>query len=540
MAGPAPIPTARIEGHSPAPPTRNDGGAPPQPNLGSVEDADTHETAYALRAGTGVSIAKVGGALEIGTSGVPASSSLPGVDGQVVATVGQAASWDYRGRVITDPDFFVDPASGSDSNTGTSLASPLQTFSELRRRWGPGAVLAPTGGTLTVNLLGSLPASDPVVLRDLALGQDVSFVIAGTAATVRSGSFTATTALDRATNTPLSATDGAMTGAWTADLGRRVRVVGGARDRATAFIAADLGAKTARFSTPHVVPQTAALVPFLGVPLTTLSDFQVGDAYVVEQLSDVYLDELDVGTDGVSSTSTGAWAQVVFVDCNFLSASGLIASCRPVFNFYACTFDQVSISTVQGPISGSPIFNACGLFTCALQQGGGYTLFWGGLCRGGGFTTQASGVVGLDGDVMLEDCLVFVAYLSTVSVSLAAFFDFSSPAVDIFDGAIGTFVQGVFGVQAFWGQSASVVETLRVRKHAAFTSDGNASPTITSGGGDLTLGGAATARAWDEAGGAYTTARVLSWANLAAAIGGGGFGGQAHDVAHDSHFVTGA
>jgi hypothetical protein len=69
-------------------------------------------------------------------------------------------------------------------------------------------------------------------------------------------------------------------------------------------------------------------------------------------------------------------------------------------------------------------------------------------------------------------------------------------------------------------------------------------PTVTGAQGDLGFatppgGGIVNlARAWDEGGGAYTTARATTWANFAAALGAGGLDYNAHYLSINAHVVT--
>jgi hypothetical protein len=58
-------------------------------------------------------------------------------------------------------------------------------------------------------------------------------------------------------------------------------------------------------------------------------------------------------------------------------------------------------------------------------------------------------------------------------------------------------------------------------------------------GGDIILAGETSAHAWDDAAGAYTARRSTTWANLAATVASGGFGGNAHEPTHDVHVVDG-
>lgn len=42
---------------------------------------------------------------------------------------------------VTEADWYIDPQSGDDSNTGLSASYPLQSFQELQRRWGPNPLI---------------------------------------------------------------------------------------------------------------------------------------------------------------------------------------------------------------------------------------------------------------------------------------------------------------------------------------------------------------------------------------------------------------
>ncbi len=61
--------------------------------------------------------------------------------------------------------WYIDPINGSDTNDGLSSGSALKTHSELERRWGPEFPLLFSTFSAHVNILGNLPASDPISIK---------------------------------------------------------------------------------------------------------------------------------------------------------------------------------------------------------------------------------------------------------------------------------------------------------------------------------------------------------------------------------------
>jgi hypothetical protein len=141
MAGPATPPVAPSEGHVsppptaprdggvPTPPTVNsgvtvaapatvvpDGGTPAQPPVGSVEISDTGETGYQLSAGSGISLAKVGSAIQI-TGGGGGSTPAP-PDGSL--------QFDNAGALGAFGKY--DPVQASTSLDVTSTATGTKSF----------------------------------------------------------------------------------------------------------------------------------------------------------------------------------------------------------------------------------------------------------------------------------------------------------------------------------------------------------------------------------------------------------------------------
>lgn len=78
-----------------------------------------------------------------------------------------------------EPNWFIDPIDGDDSNIGTTEDCPLQHYSEWQSRVGDGTVLKPAGGILTIRWLGP-PAdrfSDPVTFRNYLAPGATAFVL---------------------------------------------------------------------------------------------------------------------------------------------------------------------------------------------------------------------------------------------------------------------------------------------------------------------------------------------------------------------------
>lgn len=176
MAGPAPIPVAPTEGHPAAVPTRTLGGAPPQPDLGSVESYGTGDTAYALKGGTGVTIAKSGNALEISfdpatvpAADIPISAIAEGPADTVLTTnsAGTAPQWSK----IADAN--VDAAAGvAYSKLGTPDGADYitpQTFQSINDAKGTLTDQQPenvqtTNATVTTIQTFALPSDTTTIL----------------------------------------------------------------------------------------------------------------------------------------------------------------------------------------------------------------------------------------------------------------------------------------------------------------------------------------------------------------------------------------
>lgn len=149
-------------------------------------------------------------------------------------------------------NFWIDPATGNDSNTGASSSEALATWAEYDRRVRDGLVTA--SPFQTVNVLGDLPASDPIVVNARYEG---GLVIQGQRTAVYSGTVTSAVAWDDTTSpvTPGTLEDASLPGTWSDSgpgssslIGRMIVMTSGANVGKTGWLLADLGAKTARLS----------------------------------------------------------------------------------------------------------------------------------------------------------------------------------------------------------------------------------------------------------------------------------------------------
>jgi hypothetical protein len=464
---------------------------------------------------------------------------------------------------ITQADFFIDAKTGNDTNNGGSPATALRSHEELAKRIKASGNLltSPVHSTLgykitTVNILTDLPEGDPINLDGVVLGQDVFLLYKGGAAsTVRSGTFTNVVAKDPATNQPFEVEDSAMSGTWTADLGRRVRITSGTRENAIMWVAKDLGSNRARVSDPSILGPSANY-PFE----TELSPQapQAGDAYAVETLPQVTPGLIHLKSQGLTSAFRSI-PSIIFRELDFADKSG--------FNLMYPSFDGVtpyfSLCRVMALCEGfdweTALFLNCFVNRGLLASGLSQTYLQGGLigvsevrankdsflagvqCHGGGW-------IMLQDDVMLQDVGVrgqnLIIQAASIFDSVAKVTNpgghgvFAGGSVVGYVGGTVSFTRFSSGMFRLWG-SGNTGAGVAVGPGAQFAYEAGTFPTISGTAGDFTLGGATSSRAWDNSAGAYTTDRSNTWANLAATIAAGGLGGNAHNLAGDAHIVGG-
>lgn len=159
--------------------------------------------------------------------------------------------------VIVQADWYVDSVAGDDENPGTA-AAPLQTLSELAKRWS-GKVLWSSVTAATIHLLGTFPTETLSLLTTIVRGQQLN--ITSTLTTEASGTLTTYTARNAAGNT--SATILADI-SFATHVKRRIRLTSGANIGARAWVLADLGGNTCRVS-GFAATDGTAITPANGV-----------------------------------------------------------------------------------------------------------------------------------------------------------------------------------------------------------------------------------------------------------------------------------
>ena len=145
----------------------------------------------------------------------------------------------------TQPDFYVDPVAGNDTNVGNDQPHAIRTFAEFKRRVGPKIT-----SSVNVHLVSSLPNTDPLD-GFFEIAEGALLHIIGARTQIDNGVLTARTARAPATNTPNDITDATGAGQdWSGLVGRLVHFT--VAD-AWCWVAKNLGANKARVSTPFTI-----------------------------------------------------------------------------------------------------------------------------------------------------------------------------------------------------------------------------------------------------------------------------------------------
>lgn len=418
--------------------------------------------------------------------------------------------------------WYIDPAAGNDENVG-SLASPVKTSSEIRRRWGSNLL----NDAIDVRYVGTTNpgVADPITASRIYLGPNAQLTFYGVRTVARTGTFSAVTNLNRATSQAFEATDATMPGAWTADLGRVIRLTSGGSVGARTFAAKDLGSKTARLGPWKQLPSPGGVLPVAAAASAT-------DTYAVETCTQVYMDDIQA----FCSFGTG-FPSINFVDLDFQNLGG--DTLPPILPSAIVTFIGCSFRTQPVPMAAQNIyFIGCYLENGIFAQNGAYAFVTGSTVKGGLEIISTSGsILVFDFDTLVQSGGI-----------VASAGDVQLGTVGIFDAAItGRNPRGA-GVQVggvTLGRGGAIVTTINDSTNALYGS-GNAGPgvavdaggsfvydnlpTVHGIGGDSQLSGASVARAWNNAAGKYLPNGInLTWLLLSTAISAGGFGGAADD-----------
>jgi hypothetical protein len=330
--------------------------------------------------------------------------------------------------------WFVDPTNGNDASSGKTSATAIRTLAELARRWG---IVTNINVPTTVTILGSVSATDPLNLEvRLYPGGKLTFV--GTTTVVASGTFTAVTAINRGTQTPMSVQDGAVN--WAPHVGRQLFIPSGANVNGVAFIAKNVGGGVARVS-PFVQNPTTFAAPTLFTPGL--------DPYQVRTLPD-----LPVGTLRFEQASAifDANAIVLFQDLHVFGQfgfNGIVTSSGLLdIAFNACHVESFTNS--------SPGFqtNGCRCSNMSNIANGAFFVVAGLIT--GGWLVAYNSIGFLDGDVLAQASKLVVVQDGVGVIGTACAFDNpSGPAVQINSGAKARSLPVTYGVDLLWGTANS-------------------------------------------------------------------------------------
>jgi len=191
------------------------------------------------------------------------------------------------------------PGVGKDENVG-SLASPLATWDEFRRRHG--AVLG-SGVTVTVTLDGPAGVFTGDINVDMFLANGETLVIKGTQTVLYTGSVTAYQAWNPALTHECEITDTAIPVSWTASglIDHQIVMTNGANVGAATFATLDLTGKKCRTHWFYDPATNAKVEPIVTSTFTVCSCTAVGNVYIgtgldgLVKLQNLYISSL--GTD---------------------------------------------------------------------------------------------------------------------------------------------------------------------------------------------------------------------------------------------------
>ena len=458
-------------------------------------------------------------------------------------------------------NWFIDATNGNDEFDGQAAApgvfpvGPLRTHAELERRWAERTIrptqtnVAGTSFYCAVNILTSLPDTDPVFPK-CTLRNNTFLWYRGRAETVLySGSITAITVQNPATNTPTLITDAAVV-SWAPYVARRLRITSaGARFNTVAWVARDMGALQARVSTPSLSGQMGTSTSIPSGSGQTPQTLQVGDTFNIESLVTISFGPVFVEVDQGGPGATSQPSNIVFGEIDF-RASGFAAN--KLFEnmvIYSCEMDGVS---ARLGFPAASVINNCHITSSFSMHGGGYWQITSGLVdisAGAG----GAGINAYEGTLVLADDVMFQGVGirgNTLNISSACVFDSvastNNPGGHGVSVGRGSAIAGQRNAQRntigyatielrLWGSgNAGTGLYVNGGSTVVYTSGIGAALTITGTGGDFRLNNKTTGNVWDQTANAgagdFLLPRNCTWANLNATVATTGFGGYAQDV----------
>lgn len=273
---------------------------------------------------------------------------------------------------VTQTDWGIDFTNGSDSNVGTA-ASPLKTWLKFAQLTGMTAGPWYINAATTLVLTNNQPNTDFAYL-DVIIGPSGSLSVNSVGTQNQTGTFTASTNMNPATNTPQDVTDSALGAgnAWTSVLNQIGTITSsgtGGRVGAKFVVVKDLAAKKARLS---------PIIQYPGADNWTASELSASavsftnDGYKIVQPNTINLAYLRIRPGYQSNASKPQLATFTNIFFNGLHVGGQIdiltnGNC---VNFYGCQFTECVFSSCS---NGTQLV-ACELDTSNFVIGGNVTM----------------------------------------------------------------------------------------------------------------------------------------------------------------------
>ncbi len=446
---------------------------------------------------------------------------------------------DYASQTV----WYIDPTLGVDTNTGLTSGTAIKTWTELTKRIGTSPVIsAPTN----IYLLGDLPVSDPLILKNPTLLMAGYLYVHGTLTAVTGGSGTYTSATSRvaATNTPCQVTDTARS-SWTANVGQLIKNTAGTAGSIDAFawVLKDLTGNAARLTPLAKTDNTASFTHAIEVNPTVSDSYQL---YTLSSVADFFI---EVKANSFFPSPVGLTGRVIFENIKFANTSiercHIIGNSAAALRFAGCLF-----SGSFNSISGAAQLTNC-LWTASFGINGGQINYVGVNINAGGGTATLTCSLGaqltLRAGVTIQSTAVplAVSVNSFVRIVDAGLFDWSTSP----NSGLQIFSNGVVQLGDYatpgklWGVSASassfgvhiingkfiVPDATLITIVGSLTATKDFQIASASSGPAMDLANAATAP--------FTAARNYTWVNLRATVAASGFGGNCINPASGTGIV---
>lgn len=448
---------------------------------------------------------------------------------------------------LLQANWYIDPVAGKDTNDGKTAATAIKTNAEFSRRIGayqlPGIKIG-----MQVHYLGDMPTdgTDQLNLETfISLNGYIRF--SGLVTTVHTGTISAVTAPNPSTNTPASLTD-SLGLAWAPYLYHRIDITAGTGIGLIGWADLDLGAGRLRTNPMSILNSPLGLAP------STPGTPSIGDTYSVRKLSNLSIGNVAVNVGNYDPADPN-FLVVVFENFTITGdissgADVLQYAGNVIYNTVGCSIPiGISDTSTSGSAGVGRVYTNCQFGNFNIIFPGASTFFEGGICQGslngintGSFQVFAGNGEFSNGFMFASTATFYCSGGSSIfqGINSVSFFDAGiaagQPPIQVGSVPGNTANGGTLVIEgSLWG-SGNNGTCLSVGAGSTVTVVSGAILTM-AGAADFSLAGATTGRAWNESLGGYTAALNCTWANFNLALGGGGFGGNAHNLTQNANLV---